>query len=257
MGSNKALRRTQKRNGSRNSRRSNDYQVTNVFSINNGEALPHSTAIPQPKELRPKNKEQETYINSIKNHNITVCNGKVGSGKTFIPSALAGIELSNKRIDRVVLIRPNEPLGKSLGMLPGDLKEKLKPWLAPIAEGLQFTMGKGFYDYCVENEKIEFVAVEHVRGRTFNDAYVIVDEAQNLSTDAIVAIVTRLGVNCKMVICGDVAQKDISSTSGLGLLNSIYEEYDYVPFNITELTECVRSPEASAFLDIFEEKGLL
>lgn len=245
--------RKSKRNGSR-SRNSAE-----IYNINDGTPFNPEKQYCQPvvKTLTPKNQEQKTYINSINNHTYTICNGKVGSGKTFVPAALAGIELANKRIERVILIRPNEPLGKSLGMLPGDLKEKLKPWLAPIAEGLQFTLGKGFYDYCVENEKIEYVAVEHVRGRTFNDAYVIVDEAQNLSQTAMVAILTRLGTNCKMIICGDVAQNDISSKPGLALLQEIKDEFEYVPFNMVYLEECVRSPGAAAFLDIFEAKGLL
>lgn len=251
----KVQRRQQKRNGSRNSRRDN---VENIYSITSGEPINlKSFATAKGKTLTAMNPEQKTYINAIKNHDAVVCLGAAGSGKTFVPAALAGTELAEKRIERVVLIRPNEPLGNSLGMLPGDLKEKLKPWLAPIAEGLLYSMGKGFYEYCVENEKIEFVAVEHVRGRTFNDAYVIVDEAQNLSVEAIAAITTRLGSNCKMVICGDVAQKDIKKKSGLALLAEITEEYDRVPFVTVELTECVRSETAAAFLSIYQEKGIM
>ena len=251
----KLQRRQQKRNGSRNSRRNS---VDNIYSITNGEPFNMKEfAQVKGKTLSAMNSEQQTYINAIKNHDTTVCLGAAGSGKTFVPAALAGTELAAKRIERVILIRPNEPLGTSLGMLPGDLKEKLKPWLAPISEGLLYSMGKGFYEYCIENEKIEFVAVEHVRGRTFNDAYVIVDEAQNLSVEAIAAITTRQGTNCKMIICGDVAQKDIKKKSGLALLADITEEYERIPFSTVELKKCVRSETAAAFLSIYQEKGIM
>lgn len=249
----KAVRR--KRNGSRNRNR-----VAEVYNIENGKPMDISGyAKPEQKKLIAKNQEQSTYINSLKNHTVTVCLGSIGSGKTFIPSVLAGNALTDKSsgIKKVILIRPNEPLGKSLGMLPGDLKEKLKPWLAPIADGVQYAVGKGFYEYAVESEKVEYLAVEHVRGRTFNDAYVIVDEAQNLSVEAMVAILTRIGENCKMAICGDIAQKDIKGESGLGMLKKLSEDYDYLPYNIVELTECVRSKEAAAFLSVFQQEGLL
>lgn len=252
----KALSR-QKRNGSRKARRN---ETTNIYSIDNGKPMDSRyMASFEAKRLVPKNKEQETYINSLKNHTVTVCIGSVGSGKTFVPAVLATQALCNKQdhIEKVILIRPNEPLGKSLGMLPGDLKEKLKPWLAPIADGIQFAAGKSFYDFSVENEKIEYLAVEHVRGRTFHNAYVIVDEAQNLSQEAMIAILTRIGDDCKMAICGDIAQKDIKEKSGLGLLMSLSEKYDYLPFNLVELKECVRSREAAAFLEVFQQEGLL
>lgn len=250
-----ASRHKPKRNGSRNTNR----RSAEVYNIENGRPMDVSFMQPESKKLVPKNQEQATYLNSLQNHTVTVCCGSLGSGKTFIPSVLAAQELANPRseIEKVILIRPNEPLGKSLGMLPGDLKEKLKPWLAPISDGIQYAIGKGFYEYAVESEKIEYLAVEHVRGRTFNNAYVIVDEAQNLSEEAMVAILTRIGEGCKMAICGDIAQKDIVGKSGLGLLIKISEKYDYLPFNLVELTECVRSREAAAFLSVFQEEGLL
>lgn len=210
------------------------------------------------KELHPKNSEQKSYINAIKNHTVVVCTGKPGTGKTFVPSVLAAQELAkhNSPYKRVVLIRPNEPLGKSLGMLPGDLKEKLEPWLIPIKDGIVWSIGKYGYEGLFKDERIQFVAVEHVRGRTFNNCFVIVDEAQNITKDAMAAILTRIGEDCKMIICGDIAQKDLKGGSGLKMLMDIKEKYEYVPFKHIELTENVRSFESSAFYDIFYEEGI-
>ena len=122
----------------------------------------------------------------IKNNTVTVGIGEPGTGKTFIPSVLAAQELVDihSDIEQVILVRPNEPLGKSLGMLPGDLAEKLEPWLEPIADGMKWAIGDHAYKGYVERQKIKFLAVEHARGRTFNNSYVIVDEAQNISVEA-------------------------------------------------------------------------
>lgn len=211
------------------------------------------------KSLTPKNAEQKSYINAIQNNTVTVATGKPGTGKTFIPAVLAAHELykHNSSCENVILIRPNEPLGKSLGMLPGDLKEKLEPWLVPIKDGLTWALGKYGYEGLFKAEKIQFVAVEHVRGRTFNNSFVIVDEAQNISVEAMAAILTRIGLDCKMIICGDIAQKDIKGDSGLKMLMDIKENYNHIPFRHIELMENVRSRESSDFYDIFYEEGIL
>lgn len=210
------------------------------------------------KTLVPKNPEQKSYINAIKNSTVVVCTGKPGTGKTFIPAVLAAQELYKHKspFERVVLIRPNEPLGKSLGMLPGDLKEKLEPWLVPIKDGIVWAIGKYGYEGLFKDERIQFVAVEHVRGRTFNNCFVIVDEAQNITPEAMAAILTRIGEDCRMIICGDIAQKDLRGNSGLKMLMDIKEKYDYLPFKHIELEDNVRSRESSAFYDIFYTEGL-
>lgn len=213
----------------------------------------------QPKDLTPKNKEQRQYINTIRNTTVTVGIGAPGSGKTFIPSVLAAQELMNPNspFENIVLIRPNEPLGKSLGMLPGDLFEKLEPWLEPIAAGIRWSIGDQAYKGLVNRQKIKLLAVEHTRGRTFNNSYVIVDEAQNLSVEAVKCIVTRVGMDCRMIICGDIAQKDIHGNSGLALLMEIYNKYEYCPFSMVELFEDVRSKESAAFCAIFKDMGIM
>lgn len=215
------------------------------------------------KDLSPKNTEQRKYINTIKNTTVTVGIGEPGTGKTFIPAVLAIQEIlsANSPFEQLILIRPNEPLGKSLGMLPGDLFAKLEPWLEPIASGVKWALGDNLngkaYKSLVERGIIQFCAVEHIRGRTFNNAYVIVDEAQNLEVKAMAAILTRIGQDCKMIVCGDVGQKDINGKSGLGTLMDVYEKYDNLPYNIIELVDNVRSKESQAFQQIFKDLGIV
>lgn len=251
--------RRKERNSS--SRKSNRYEEVSVYDIKSGKPVSDLKEFARVtvRSLTAKNQEQQEYINSILNRSITICTGKAGSGKTFIPSVIAAQQLydRNSPVEKIILVRPNEPLGKSLGMLPGDLKEKLKPWLAPIADGVKFAVGEGAYNAAVEFEKIEYVAVEHLRGITFRNSFVVIDEAQNLSVDAVVCLLTRIGEDCKMVLCGDIAQKDIKADSGLGMLLKLQENWEKLPFNLVDLEKCVRSDEASAFCYIFEQEGLL
>ncbi|CCI88518.1 PhoH-like phosphate starvation-inducible [Yersinia phage phiR2-01] len=245
-------KRENQRNGSR--KRSNNYE-SNVIQAE----FSADYATPVAKSLEGKNREQKSYINMIKNNTVTVGIGEPGTGKTFIPSVLAAQELVDRHsdIEQVILVRPNEPLGKSLGMLPGDLAEKLEPWLEPIADGMKWAIGDHAYKGYVERQKIKFLAIEHARGRTFNNSYVIVDEAQNISVEAMICLLTRVGQDCKLIICGDIAQKDIKEKSGLKLLMDIYEKYERSPFSMIELVENVRSVESKAFYDIFKDMGLV
>lgn len=213
---------------------------------------------PTAKELKPKNADQKHYISTIRNFTVTVGIGEAGTGKTFIPSVLAAQELATPGsvYEKFILVRPNEPLGKSLGMLPGDLNEKMAPWLEPIADGFKWALGERSYQGLVERKAIQYLAIEHARGRTFNNSYVIVDEAQNISVEAMKCILTRVGQDCKLVICGDVAQKDIKSDSGLQLIMDIYDQYEHVPFSLVELHDNVRSAESKAFQAIFNDMGI-
>ncbi|QXV77267.1 putative PhoH-like protein [Escherichia phage DaisyDussoix] len=246
----KARQKRENRNGSR--KRGNKYESNVIQADFSGDY-----ANPVAKSLVGKNREQKSYINMIKNNTVTVGIGEPGTGKTFIPSVLAAQELVDihSDIEQVILVRPNEPLGKSLGMLPGDLAEKLEPWLEPIADGMKWAIGDHAYKGYVERQKIKFLAVEHARGRTFNNSYVIVDEAQNISVEAMICLLTRVGQDCRLIICGDIAQKDIKGDSGLALLMEVYEKYENAPFSMIELIDNVRSIESKAFYDIFKDMG--
>lgn len=211
------------------------------------------------KPIRGLNGKQTKYINSIKNHTITVCTGVAGSGKTFLPAQIA-IDMFDDRttnIEQIVLVRPNVALGPSIGFLKGDKLEKMRPWLVPLEGPIVERIGKTKYEYLVGAEKIDFLPVEYARGRTFNNSFVIIDEAQNLGIDAMKALLTRVGRDCKVIICGDIQQCDLDNgkSSGLAFLQELSEEFE-VPYNWIDFDSydyCVRSNEVKYLLETFEE----
>lgn len=208
----------------------------------------------EPKEefdLKPKNDGQLKLINAIGNFSVVCAVGGAGTGKTFISTVLAARELKFGNIDKLVLVRANEPLGPSLGMLKGSLFEKQKPWLAPYLPALLSVFSLTELQYMMQEDKskIEMVAVEHLRGLSFNNTWVVADEIQNIGYEAMKCLLLRIGEDCKMILCGDIAQCDIDpSTSGLNLLMEIDESFaGHKPFKVIELVECVRSPVAAYF----------
>ncbi len=211
------------------------------------------------KPIKALNPLQEKYINSIKNRTITVCTGVAGSGKTFLPAQIA-IDMfddPSSKIEQIVLVRPNVALGPSIGFLKGDKLEKMRPWLVPLEGPIVERIGKGKYEYLVGAEKIDFLPVEYARGRTFNNSFVIIDEAQNLGVEAMRALLTRVGRDCKIVICGDVQQCDLDkgkNSSGLSFLQDLYNEFE-TPYNWIDFDSydyCVRSSEVRYLLETFE-----
>lgn len=211
------------------------------------------------KPIKGLNPLQEKYINSIKNHVITVCTGVAGSGKTFLPAQIAidMLDDASSKIEQIVLVRPNVALGPSIGFLKGDKLEKMRPWLVPLEGPIVERIGKGKYEYLVSAEKIDFLPVEYARGRTFNNAFVIIDEAQNLGEAAMKALLTRVGKNCRVVVCGDVQQCDLdkgNKSSGLAFLQELSTEFT-VPYNWIDFNSydyCVRSDEVRYLLETFE-----
>lgn len=202
-------------------------------------------------DLKPKNDGQLKLINAIGNFGVVCAVGGAGTGKTFISTVLAARELKFGNIDKLVLVRANEPLGPSLGMLKGSLFEKQKPWLAPYLPALLSVFSLTELQYMMQEDKskIEMVAVEHLRGLSFNNTWVVADEIQNIGYEAMKCLLLRIGEDCKMILCGDIAQCDIDpSTSGLNLLMEIDESFaGHKPFKVIELVECVRSPVAAYF----------
>lgn len=208
-------------------------------------------------KLHPKNEEQRGVLNAIENSGITVVAGKVGSGKTFLAAAKATEMLldPSSKIEKIILVRPPETLGKGVGFLPGTKEEKMRPFLVPILDGIEYMVGKVGADRLMAQDKLEYVLVDHLRGRTWNNCFVIIDEANNLSQRATAVSLLRKGIDSKVVFCGDIAQADIED-SGMALFNLLMEEYETVPFMFKSLEKCVRSDEASAFATMFEELGV-
>lgn len=163
--------------------------------------------------MKPKNYSQEMYLDSLRENVITLCNGPAGSGKTYLVTYIALEKLMNNEIDKIVLTRPVVEAGENLGFLPGDLTEKLHPYLLPLLDAIEDHVGKVMAKKLVEAGKIEIAPLAFMRGRTFNNAFVILDEAQNTTQEQMRMFLTRLGFNAKFCINGDNSQCDLK---GLG-----------------------------------------
>jgi len=166
------------------------------------------------KEVKPLNFIQGEYLEAIRNNDIIFGVGSAGTGKTYVAASYAAGELYNRRINKIILTRPNVETGRGLGFLPGTLEEKYAPYLDPFDNIFRRTLGTGFYEYCLKNKSIEPKPLGFMRGTTFDDCILLLDEAQNATREEMKMLLSRIGKNCKMIISGDVDQADIPD-SGL------------------------------------------
>lgn len=169
---------------------------------------------------------QLDLINAIVGKDMVIVTGPAGTGKSYIPAAYAAYFYTTGKIDKIILTRPTVPTGRSIGFFPGDLMEKMAPWTAPFIAVLEEFLSKGEVECMIKNGKLEIVPFEVIRGRTFDNSFIILDEAQNTTYHEIKAFVTRIGNNAKMVINGDIDQSDLSNTvnNGLAVLKSLLEK---------------------------------
>lgn len=167
------------------------------------------------KEVEPLNFIQGEYLEAIKSNDIIFGIGSAGTGKTFIAASYAASQLFHRKVDKVILTRPNVETGRGLGFLPGTLEEKYAPYLLPFDAIFNKALGKGFYEYCLKSKTIEPTPLGFLRGTTFENCIVLVDEAQNCTKEEFKMILSRIGKNCKMIISGDTEQSDIGNDSGL------------------------------------------
>jgi phosphate starvation-inducible PhoH-like protein len=197
---------------------------------------------PKPFHVQPKNLKQQWLLDSIRDFPITVTIGCAGTGKTYCSSSMVASMVLTGKYDKIILTRANVATGKSLGHFPGTVQEKMAPWLLPITSVLEGCFGKGFYGYLVSKETIEIQPLETIRGRSYENSLVIVDEAQNLTMDEIKAITTRLGENSKMVLCGDPDQNDLGKESALKRFAEICKKHDIdIPIIEFGVDDIVRS----------------
>jgi len=161
------------------------------------------------KTFKPLNKSQEIYYNKISNNTVTFGLGPAGTGKTFVAAMVAAEALKSKRVERIIVSRPVVEAGESLGFLPGDMKEKFTPYIQPFLEALARIIGTGHVEALVNNERIVFLPLAYMRGWSFENAFVILDEAQNSTSSQMKLFLTRIGKNSKIVVDGDGSQRDI------------------------------------------------
>jgi phosphate starvation-inducible PhoH-like protein len=173
------------------------------------------------KVLAPKTVNQRRYVDAIEHHDLTFGIGPAGTGKTYLAVAMAVSALLNKKVSRIVLTRPAVEAGEHLGFLPGTLQEKVDPYLRPLYDALFDMIDSERVEKLLEKNVIEIAPLAFMRGRTLNDCFIILDEAQNTSIEQMKMVLTRQGFNSKMVVTGDQTQIDLPSGKKSGLLNAV------------------------------------
>tara|TARA_Y100000766_G_scaffold266956_1_gene261709 strand:+ start:484 stop:1167 length:684 start_codon:yes stop_codon:yes gene_type:complete len=169
----------------------------------------------KPNALEAKTENQKKYIRSIVENDVVFCTGPSGSGKSFIAAGIAAHKLLKDEIDTIIVTRPLVCTGRDLGSLPGELNDKIKPYLQPMEENLRYFLGRDKFGMYFNQRRIRFEPLETMRGSTFHDSYMILDEAQNCTLEQIKMFVTRMGKHSKALINGDNKQTDIFRDSGL------------------------------------------
>lgn len=202
--------------------------------------------------LTPYNDNQAAYIDAFDTHDQIIVLGPSGTGKTYIAATMAANLYATKKIKKIIITRPAVSVGKSLGALPGDLGEKFGPWLSPVLSVLEEKLGKGVVETGIKNGNIQMAPLEYMRGASYNDALVLLDEAQNLDIAQFKMVVTRIGENCKLVLNGDIRQSDIKDRSGLSLALDLISKYS-IDAAVIEfgLDDVVRSDICKQWLTAF------
>lgn len=173
------------------------------------------------KIIRAKSHGQKYYIDSIKGNDLTFCLGPAGTGKTFLAVLMATEALRKKKVRKIVLVRPAVEAGEQLGFLPGDLQEKIQPYIRPLYDSLFFLLGFEQVERLLERKVIEIAPLAYMRGRTLDDAFIILDEGQNATVEQMKMFLTRFGFNSKVVVTGDPSQNDLKKGEVSGLLHAV------------------------------------
>ncbi len=227
----------------------------NYESSTNGKKM-SSIDIIDNKTIKVKNVNQYKYLDIISNSTITFGIGPAGTGKTFLAVASAVKMYAENKIRKIVLTRPAVEAGERLGYLPGDLSQKIDPYLVPLFDSLEHFFGNDNLGYLIEKRNIEIVPLAYMRGRTLNDACIILDEAQNATVNQIKMFLTRLGENSKVIITGDESQIDLykKDYSGLKKTRKILSNIDDISVMEFQNSDIVRNPIVSKILDVFPGK---
>ncbi|AFY64601.1 PhoH family protein [Geitlerinema sp. PCC 7407] len=205
-------------------------------------------------EIRAKTFRQRQYIQAIRSHDLTFCIGPAGTGKTFLAAMLAVQALLSNQFERLILTRPAVEAGERLGFLPGDLQQKINPYLRPLYDALYELIDPEKIPSLMERGVIEVAPLAYMRGRTLNNAFVILDEAQNTTPAQMKMVLTRLGFRSRMVVTGDVTQTDLPSNqaSGLAVAQRILQNVDGIAFCHLTQADVVRHPLVQRIVAAYE-----
>ena len=204
--------------------------------------------------VKPRNPNQSKYVSNIITHDITFGVGPAGTGKTYLAVACAVDALERQEVRRILLTRPAVEAGEKLGFLPGDLSQKVDPYLRPLYDALFEMLGFEKVEKLIERNVIEVAPLAYMRGRTLNDAFIILDEAQNTSVEQMKMFLTRIGFNAKAVITGDITQVDLprGTRSGLRHAIDVLSDVNDISFNFFTANDVVRHPVVARIVQAYE-----
>jgi len=205
----------------------------------------------------PKTKGQEAYVKIARKNDVVFCIGPAGTGKTFLAVALAVAALENHEVDRIILCRPAVEAGESLGFLPGDLHEKVDPYLAPLYDSLRRMLPENKLAKLLEQKTIEVIPLAYMRGRTLDSAYMILDEAQNATVMQMKMFLTRLGIGSQAIVTGDITQIDLQrrTDSGLVQVSNILKNVEGIGFATLDCNDVVRHSLVMKIIQAYDENS--
>jgi len=210
---------------------------------------------PRGKLIKPKTIGQHNYIKAMSTHDLVFGIGPAGTGKTYLAVVMAVKALKNKTVNRIVLVRPAVEAGEKLGFLPGDLQEKINPYLRPLYDGLYDVLGLDTAEKYMERGIIEVAPLAYMRGRTLEDCFIILDEAQNTTPEQMKMLLTRIGFGSKAVVTGDVTQVDLPRGERSGLMHAreILSGIDGIAFEYLTQKDVVRHPLVQKIIQAYED----
>ncbi len=234
-------------------RNAREFETAEIIEFQ-GSKFEVERALPPIKALNPT---QAAYLDALRAGPQVIVLGPAGTGKTWIAATYAADLFRNRRIDKIILTRPNVPCGRSLGYFPGTLEDKFAPWAAPVVEAIKERIGKAAYEIALKSGAIELVPFEVMRGRSWKNAFVLFDEAQNSTLAEIKTFLTRIGEDCTVVINGDVSQCDLTQASGLRAVIHLIKS-QMLPVPLIEFTreDIVRSGLCAMWVRAFDEANL-
>ena len=211
---------------------------------------------PTGRPVKAKTLGQQFYIDALKRSELVICSGPAGTGKTFLGVAMAVKAFRNREVSRIILTRPAIEAGERLGFLPGDIEEKVNPYMRPIYDALEVLLGQELFDRYYEKGLIEVSPLAFMRGRNLDDCFVLLDEAQNTTSEQMKMFLTRIGLNCKACVCGDYTQIDLPRgvKSGLADAVDVLEEVEGISIVNLSDTDIVRNSLVQRIVNAYNSR---